>query len=310
MGKKYSQSSNYSNQGRSSNAANGNTSGLYDANNCIHTVPVQQRTHWWQVDLGGTFPVYNITVWGRANYWNNPYSRLYPFTITVDGQTCVSVTSAAGNRKNSVTCSSVMYGRVVRLNVATPGRMLNLCELQILVCKEGFYGLDCSTSCDTNCDGRCNRITGHCTQNVAKGKTCRQISTYSNKGAASHAADGNTEGDFFKGSCIHTAENDPPGVNHWWEVDLGGTYPVHDITVWARDGRTSQIGTYWNDHLYPFTITVDNKTCVRMVSAPSTGRSKSVTCSSVVYGRVVRLTLERTGQTLNLCEFQVFGKLL
>ncbi|XP_070184882.1 uncharacterized protein [Littorina saxatilis] len=170
MGKKYSQSSNYSTQDRPSNAANGNTSGLYDANNCIHTLPAQQGTHWWQVDLGGTYPVYNITVWGRANYWNSLNSRLYPFTITVDGQTCVSVTSAAGTRENSVTCSSVMYGRVVRLNVTMPGQMLNLCEFQISICKEGFYGLDCSTSCDTNCDGRCNRITGHCTrQNSVRG---------------------------------------------------------------------------------------------------------------------------------------------
>ncbi|XP_070191584.1 uncharacterized protein [Littorina saxatilis] len=175
MGKKYSQSSNYSTQDRPSNAANGNTSGHYDTNNCIHTKPNEAGTHWWQVDLGGTFPVYNITVWGRANYWNSLNSRLYPFTITVDGQTCVSVTSAAGNRENSVTCSSVMYGRVVRLNVTMPGLMLNLCEFQILVCKEGFYGLDCSSSCDTNCDGGCNRITGHCTR---KFKPCLRMNVF------------------------------------------------------------------------------------------------------------------------------------
>ncbi|XP_070191864.1 uncharacterized protein [Littorina saxatilis] len=250
MGKKYSQSSNYSTQDRSSNAANGNTGGQYDENNCIHTKPYEAGNHWWQVDLGGTYPVYNITVWGRAYFWNSPYNRLYPFTITVDGQTCVSVTSAASNRENSVTCSSVMYGRVVRLNVTMPGRMLNLCEFQILICKEGFYGLDCSTSCDTSCDGGCNRITGHCTLNVAKGKNCSQISTYTGDnllGAASHAADGNTEGNYFEGSCSHTAENDPSGVYPWWEVDLGGTYPVHNITVWARDGGTGNIGSHFSD---------------------------------------------------------------
>ncbi|XP_070184885.1 fucolectin-6-like [Littorina saxatilis] len=143
--------------------------------------------------------------------------------------------------------------------------------------------------------------------NVATWKTYHQISNYTgdNRGAASNAADGNTEGHYFQGSCSHTAETDPSGVYPWWEVDLGGTYPVHDITVWARDGKTSQTGTYWNDHLYPFTITVDNKTCISVTSAPST-RNNLVRCTSVMYGRVVRLTLDRTDQTLNLCEFQVF----
>ncbi|XP_070193979.1 receptor-type tyrosine-protein phosphatase epsilon-like [Littorina saxatilis] len=56
-----------------------------------------------------------------------------------------------------------MYGQVVRLTLTT-NRTLNLCEFQIFVCKDGFYGLDCSSPCDKNCDEGCNMTSGFCTR--------------------------------------------------------------------------------------------------------------------------------------------------
>ena len=59
-------------------------------------------------------------------------NRLYPFTVTVDGQQCATVTSMS-SRSVSVTCSAgVMYGRVVRLTRKGSDQPLNLCEFQIL----------------------------------------------------------------------------------------------------------------------------------------------------------------------------------
>ncbi|XP_070183388.1 scavenger receptor class F member 1-like isoform X2 [Littorina saxatilis] len=86
--------------------------------------------------------------------------------ITVDNKTCVNVTSPTNNttRSNSVTCSSVMYGQVVRLTLTKTNKTLNLCEFQIFVCKEGLYGLDCSSHCDKNCDEGCNMTSGFCTR--------------------------------------------------------------------------------------------------------------------------------------------------
>nr|AJA37894.1 fucolectin-related molecule [Littorina littorea] len=138
--------------------------------------------------------------------------------------------------------------------------------------------------------------------NVATNKIYRQISTYFKHGAASNAADGNTAGSLIADTCSHTDEEGPTSPIPkdefpWWEVDLGRTYPIRDITVWAREGHSHR--------LYPFTITVDNQTCVSVTSAPST-RSLSVRCTSVMYGQVVRLTLKKTSQSLNLCEFQIF----
>ncbi|XP_070183691.1 platelet endothelial aggregation receptor 1-like isoform X2 [Littorina saxatilis] len=133
-------------------------------------VPVPPKEyHWWQVDLGRTYPVHDIIVWARTGYSD----RLYPFTITVDNQTCVNVTSDPGTRSHSVTCTAVMYGQLVRLTLMKKTETLNLCELQIFVpgevsqCKAGRYGRDCQLECGKNCGGGsgrnfCYQDTGVC----------------------------------------------------------------------------------------------------------------------------------------------------
>ncbi|XP_076464834.1 acyl-coenzyme A amino acid N-acyltransferase 1-like [Babylonia areolata] len=46
-------------------AANGDTSGEFPAN-CIHTHPFHRLHPWWEVDLGRTYPVYNMDVRARG----------------------------------------------------------------------------------------------------------------------------------------------------------------------------------------------------------------------------------------------------
>ncbi len=53
--------------------------------------------------------------------------------------------------------------------------------------------------------------------------------------AAKRANDGNTDGDYKKGSVSHTSGNDD---NPWWEVDLKAAKPVDRVVVWNRtDGN-------------------------------------------------------------------------
>ena len=47
---------------------------------------------------------------------------------------------------------------------------------------------------------------------------------------ASRANDGNTDGEYVKGSVSHTGESDNP----WWEVDLKSAQPIERIVVWNR----------------------------------------------------------------------------
>ncbi|MGB7347595.1 MAG: DUF1553 domain-containing protein, partial [Pirellulaceae bacterium] len=57
-------------------------------------------------------------------------------------------------------------------------------------------------------------------------------------GEVKHINDGNTDGDFKKGSVTHTEGQDDP----WIEIDFGGLQPIDSIVIWNRtDGGESII---------------------------------------------------------------------
>ena len=56
-------------------------------------------------------------------------------------------------------------------------------------------------------------------------------SSVSNGGEAARAIDGRTDGSFSSGTQTHSREGEN---NPWWEVDLGGEYPIQSIVVWNR----------------------------------------------------------------------------
>jgi putative heme-binding domain-containing protein len=97
-------------------------------------------------------------------------------------------------------------GRYVRVEVPGKNKTLSLAEVEV-------YS-----------DGR----------NVARGgKATQKGVAYG--GDAGRAIDGNTGGRFADGGVSHTTEGteDP-----WWEVDLGGVYPIDSIAIFNRtDGR-------------------------------------------------------------------------
>ncbi|KAL8606158.1 hypothetical protein ACOMHN_067141 [Nucella lapillus] len=164
--KTYNQSS--TSFGSSSNAANGNTGGTYSSTNCIHTAVNGDLSPWWEVDLGQPYPVYNIDVWARTDFQR----RLYPFTITVDNQFCASATASdfPGNtRTKTVTCSTILSGQRVRITRQASSsdsiyeRILNMCEMEIYVCNDGWYGQQCSNPCSPGCqNASCGRQYGLC----------------------------------------------------------------------------------------------------------------------------------------------------
>ncbi|KAL8560997.1 hypothetical protein ACOMHN_050077 [Nucella lapillus] len=138
--------------------------------------------------------------------------------------------------------------------------------------------------------------------NVARGKTYNQSSKWDTQGPSSKAANGQTGGS-FPTNCIHTAENGD--LNPWWEVDLDQPYPVYNIDLWAR--------ATFKQRLYPFVITVDNKTCAKVTTFSSDTRNQTVTCSAIMKGQTVRITRQsNTGEsngdmTLNMCEMEIYG---
>lgn len=65
--------------------------------------------------------------------------------------------------------------------------------------------------------------------NLAKNKKATQ-SSVAYSGKASHAVDGNRDGDYMLGSVTHTE----PSSNPWWEVDLGAMVSIDEIVVYNR----------------------------------------------------------------------------
>jgi hypothetical protein len=59
---------------------------------------------------------------------------------------------------------------------------------------------------------------------------------------AGKATDGNTEGDYYRGSVAHTAAEPSP----WWEVDLGSSATIDTVVVWNRtDCCKDRLADYW-----------------------------------------------------------------
>ncbi len=114
--------------------------------------------------------------------------------------------------------AAVIAGRYVRVELPGKLRTLTLAEVEVLS------------------DGK----------NVALGKKARQIST-ANGGVAGRAVDGNTSGSYADKGQSHTREGED---NPWWEVDLGGTFPVDVVKVYNRTDSNL------NARLTNFTVTV------------------------------------------------------
>lgn len=69
-------------------------------------------------------------------------------------------------------------------------------------------------------------------ENLAFAKPTKQSST-SHGGVSSRAVDGNSNTNYFAGSCTHTN-----GIysqhEHWWRVDLGQVEPVTEVYIVNR----------------------------------------------------------------------------
>ena len=96
-------------------------------------------------------------------------------------------------------------GRFVRIEAPGPNRRLTLAEVQVFARGE----------------------------NIATRGTARQSST-SYLGDAARAIDGNTDGNRDTSESVSHTETE---TDAWWEVDLGGEFPVDEVAVWNRTGE-------------------------------------------------------------------------
>nr|AJA37855.1 fucolectin-related molecule [Littorina littorea] len=149
--------------------------------NCIHTA-VNDTSPFWQVDLGKEYTVDSVIIYRRGG--GPGKARMVGVTVTVDDNLCKTISYAdATDEKMSVICSNpTPRGRF--LNITRRGNLydpyINLCEVQVWVCKPGYYGFGCTSKCSEGCSGEmtdCDIDNGFCTNGCDDGwytATCSQ----------------------------------------------------------------------------------------------------------------------------------------
>ena len=140
--------------------------------------------------------------------------------------------------------------------------------------------------------------------NAALGGTATQSST-AYGGVAPRAIDGNTDGNWGVGSVTHTAGT----VDPWWQVDLGATRTVDQISLWNRTDCCS-------DRLTNFSVSLldSSQSTVWTQDYYTTGGNPSPSLDiplASLSGQYVRVQKHAPGgsdqSALSLAEVQVFS---
>ncbi|XP_019627160.1 PREDICTED: fibronectin-like [Branchiostoma belcheri] len=261
-----------------SRAVDGNTDTNFFSGTCTHTADAGETDPSWWVDLGQSYMIARVVIFNSldAGPW-----RLNPFNIHIGDSDQVSTNPKCGGDHHialdqpsiSVPCPG-MIGRYVGVRLPGPSRILTLCEVQV------YTGV-----------------------NVALGKTAYQTTTEHHTRAASRAVDGNTDTNFFSGTCTVTAdagETDPS----WW-VDLGQSYMiaryVHFNSLDAGPWRLNP----FNIHIGDSDQVSTNPKCGGDHHIALDQPSISVSCLWMM-GRYVGVRLPGPSRVLTLCEVQVY----
>ena len=146
--------------------------------------------------------------------------------------------------------------------------------------------------------------------NLSQGKRATQSSTGFNA-PASRAVDGNTEGNFWRGSVTHSQADtkEPP----WWQVDLGQPSAVQTVRLWNRTdccmNRLSNVFVLVSGSDMSGRTLADLQADASVVKAQvaTLGGHPSITLPLAARGQFVRVQLGATGSYLSLAEVQVFG---
>ncbi|XP_055506227.1 fucolectin-like [Leucoraja erinacea] len=173
-------------------------------------------------------------------------------------------------------------GRYVNIIIPGQDKILTLCEVDIIGSKLPYL---------------------HGAENVALGGRPTQSSTGEGAGAE-RANDGNSDSDFWHGSCARTKKSKDP----WWRVDLKERYNVSDVKITNR-------GDCCSDQIQGAEIRIgdslanngnSNRFCATVESVSTT---LSINCGGIV-GRYVNIIIPGPDKILTLCEIEIFGSQL
>ncbi|XP_046566646.1 multiple epidermal growth factor-like domains protein 6 isoform X1 [Haliotis rubra] len=165
---------NYLGHFHASYAVDGNTDTDFSHSSCSHTDEPVGGSASWQVLLGDhrVFNISRIRIYLRQDFLiHNKNMQVF-----VSGYLCntASGTTLDGTRGPvtnpfDVTCRHVTKGNKVTIKMSGP--YLTLCEVQVFVCSDGWFGSDCNKQCQCLDPSEvCDKETGYCRSGCAAGK--------------------------------------------------------------------------------------------------------------------------------------------
>ncbi|XP_071106715.1 receptor-type tyrosine-protein phosphatase epsilon-like [Haliotis cracherodii] len=142
-------------------ALDGNTNTTFYSLTCSHAGP--ENNSWWNLSLSNDHQIKYITIYNRrerADRWKG-------MEVLVGGMQCLKRKTTPDLVWN-VTCDRALTGRNV--TITTHSAHLSLCEVQVFVCSDFWFGQDCDKQC--NCFNEteiCDKVEGQCTSGCPPG---------------------------------------------------------------------------------------------------------------------------------------------
>ncbi|KAK7478578.1 hypothetical protein BaRGS_00030177 [Batillaria attramentaria] len=131
--------------------------------NCIHTDRGDRTPLWW-VDMLKQYTVHWIRLYVRSGQKH----RMTHLHVTLDQQPVYDSGSEipSGSYIDIHDNNRLPYkGRNLTIGrTAASDHFINICEVRVWECADGYYGTDCQYTCG-HCEGEatCDKVTGHCT---------------------------------------------------------------------------------------------------------------------------------------------------
>uniref|UniRef100_A0A3B1JE47 Si:ch211-215k15.4 n=1 Tax=Astyanax mexicanus TaxID=7994 RepID=A0A3B1JE47_ASTMX len=127
---------------------------------------------------------------------------------------------------------------------------------------------------------------------------------YTGHGHAYNAIDGNTDPNYYHGSCSSTDWQQNP----WWRVDLLDEYTITSIVITNRGDSCSELINGAEVHVGNSLINNGNSNLrVWVITSIPPGRSHTFTWDKGVSGRYVNVIIPGNKRMLILCEVEVYG---
>ena len=258
---------------------------------CTHTA--SSTNPWWKGAINvphDTF-VTQVAVTNRADCCG---SRLSPFNVAINGETCATgVTIDTGETKSVPCYAQVFTGEELEVMVSLDGadRTLTICEVQVYQ-DANFMPAAPPPAPATQPAYVPMPILFDMTE-----ASSAQSSTTHN-GQPYRALDGIDSSKWTDGSCTHTASSTDP----WWVAEIGTDRPVQVSEVKV----TNRNDCCW-ERLDPFDVSINGEICATGISI-GRGATKTVPCTaSVPAGNLkIKVSLPGSSRILTLCEVVLF----